>query len=95
MAIKYLHLFFYSNELTVTWHTTVCIAAKYKMKEIGQIIIELMVTNDYHKYRNSQKQLPFLGQQLRCGHNFYFKIYILASPGCAKCLFFFFFPMKK
>lgn len=57
------------------------------MKEIGQIIIELKVINNYHKYRISQKYLPFLGWQLSCGHNFYFKIYILAGPGCAKCCF--------
>lgn len=88
MVIKYyLHLFFCSNELTVTWHPTVCIAEKYNVKKIGQIIIELEVINDYHKYRISQKQLPFLGWQLRCSHNVYFKIYILSSPGCVKCFF--------
>lgn len=53
MIIEYLHLFFCSNELTVTWHPTICIAAKYNTKEIGQTVIELKVIKDYHKYQIS------------------------------------------
>lgn len=65
------------------------------MKEIGQIVTELKVINDSHKYRISQKLVPFLEWQLRCGCKFYFKMDILASPGCTILLLLLLFSYEK